>query len=310
MMETTEEQRHREFDAWVEAATAVISSNAEARVVRAQLLDHYQEHRMTLETDGWSAPEAHAAALARLGSPEEVQRTWMQRMGQVEALPWTLGWLALGLQLSGVAGWRMGMYLSWLTAATAVVVGGRRLWRTVAILAAYWQAQWSKLPTFLVLAGAIIGVAIGFEPVWAGQPIWDGHTLDVTVFWWKIPVILVSLAVLATITWRGVCRARTGAWAATGQVSGAVALGLVVGSAVGFVATWEWLLHYVVPALPGHIGYLPDWPWQAVSYTLSQHMVPAVIILTAWVMAVATMAGKVRTDRHMRDFAVAVRTRE
>jgi hypothetical protein len=39
-------------------------------------------------------------------------------------------------------------------------------------------------------------------------------------------------------------------------------------------------------------------------------MVPAVIILTAWVMAVATMAGKVRTDRHKRGLAVATGTRE
>ncbi len=122
---------------------------------------------------------------------------------------------------------------------------------------------------------AIIGVAIGFEPVWAGQPIWGGQTLDVMTMWWKIPVMLSSLAVLAAVTWREVYQARTGAWAASGQVSGGAALGLVVGSAVGFAATWEWLLHDVVPAQPGHVGYLPHWPWQAVSYTLSQHMIPA-----------------------------------
>lgn len=310
MMGATEEQRQLELDAWVEEATGAIVSNAEARMVRAQLINHYQEHRMTLEADGWSAPDAHEAALARLGSPSEAQRAWVQRMGLAEALPWTLGFLALLLQLSSVAGWRMGVYLSWLAGGVAVVLGGRRLGRALATLITYWQGQWSKLPFSLILVGALVGVAIGFEPVWAGQPIWGGQTLDVMVMWWKIPVMLASLAVLAAVTWRGVYQARTGAWAASGQVSGGAALGLVLGSAVGFGATWEWLLHTVVPAKPGHIGYLPHWPWQAVSYTLSQHMVPAVVILAVWVMGVATIAGQARTRHQRRDLTVATDTRE
>jgi hypothetical protein len=306
----TEEQRQLELAAWVEEATAVIVSNAEARVVRAELINHYQEHRLSLEADGWSASEAHEAALARLGSTGDAQRTWIRRIGLAEALPWTLGFLSVGLQFVGVAGWRMGIYLSWVTAATAVVLAGRRLWRTAVTLAAYWYRQWSKLPTALIVTGGVVGLAIGFEPIWAGEPIWGGHTLDVIVPWWKIPVMLASLAVLAVVTWRGVYRAQTGAWAASGQISGGIALGLVVGSTVGFAATWEWLLHNVIPAQPGHIGYLPDWPGQAVSYTLRQHIVPAVVILAAWVMGIATMAGKARTHRQGLDQAVAIDTSE
>lgn len=310
MMGTTEDQRQLELQAWVEEATAVIASNAEARMVRAQLIDHYQEHRMTLEADGWSAPDAHEAALARLGSPAEAQRTWVQRMGLADALPWTLGFLALGLQLGGLAGWRMGVYLSWLAAGIAVILGGRPLWRALPTLITYWRGQWSKLPSSLILVGAIIGAAVGFEPVWAGQPIWGGQTLDVMVMWWKIPVMLASLSLLAAFAWRGVYRSRTGPWAASGQVSGGAALGLVLGSAAGFGATWEWLLHDIVPAQSGHVGYLPHWPWQAVSQTLSQHMAPAVVILAVWVIGVAQMAANGRTRLQIRDLDVVADTRE
>lgn len=195
----------------------------------------------------------------------------------------------------------MGVYLSWLAAGAAVLLGGRHLARVLVTLVRYWRGQWSKLPSALILAGAVIGGAIGFEPVWAGQPIWGGQTLDVAMMWWKLPVMLASLAVLAVITWRGVYRAPNGAWAASSQVSGGVAVGLVLGGTVGFGATWEWLWHYVVRPLPGHVGYLPHWPWQAVSYTLSQHLVPAVVALIVWVMGIAALAAKARTQRQMRD---------
>lgn len=297
MMGATEEQRLLELEAWVEDATAVIVSNLEARAVRAELISHYQEHRMMLEADGWSAPEAHQTALAQLGSPQDAQRTWVQRMGLAEALPWTLGALAIGLQLSGVAGWPLGLYLSWIVAGTAVVLGGRRLWRIATSLAAYWRAQWVKLSVPLILAGGLIGLAIGFEPVWAGQPIWGGHALDSLIFWWKIPVMLVTLAFLGAVAWRGVYQARTAAWAASGQVGGGALVGLVLGSGLGLAATCTWLVHHVVPASPGHTGYLPHWPWQAVSYSLSEHMVPAVVILSVWVIGVAMAAGQSRQHR-------------
>ncbi len=108
-----------------------------------------------------------------------------------------------------------------------------------------------KLPSSLILVEAIIGVAIGFEPVWARQPIWGGQALDVMVMWWKLPVMPASLSVLVAVTWRGVYRARTRAWAVSGQASGGAALGLVLGTASGLGATWEWLLHNVVPLPTG-----------------------------------------------------------
>ncbi len=53
-----------------------------------------------------------------------------------------------------------------------------------------------KIPRILVLVGGIVGLAIGFEPIWAGQPIWGGHYLfTIDHKWALIAVLLMLLAV-------------------------------------------------------------------------------------------------------------------
>ena len=90
---------------------------------------------------------------------------------------------------------------------------------------------------------------------------------------------------------------------ASSQVSGGAALGLVMGGVLGFGTTWTWLLLNIIPPKPGDVGYLPHWPWQAVSYTLSMHLAPGIIILVGWVMLVGSIAGRVRAGRNREPIA-------
>lgn len=298
MMGSEELQRQLEFLTWVETASAMIVSNAQARAVRMELINHYQEHRQEREGAGWPPSEAHRAAMDQLGSSLEAQKTWACHVGIPDALPWTLGFLTVALQVIAVFGWHWGIYLSWITAGFAIVTGGRRLKETVVTISRYWLMQWRKFPTTMKLVGGLVGFIVGFEPVWAGEPIWNGHTLDVLLSSWPIPVGVIILSTLTWTTAHTVNHMKTSPMAASSQVGGGAALGLVMGGSLGFGTTWTWLLVNVIPPKPGTVGYLPHWPWQAVSYTLSTHLAPGITILVAWVMLVGAIAGRFRVHQN------------
>ncbi|PSR33893.1 MAG: hypothetical protein C7B46_07840 [Sulfobacillus benefaciens] len=97
MMGNEELQRQLELVTWVETASAMIVSNAQARVVRMELINHYQEHRQEREGAGWPPSEAHRAAMDQLGSSLEAQKTWACHVRIPDALPWTLGFLTVAL---------------------------------------------------------------------------------------------------------------------------------------------------------------------------------------------------------------------
>ncbi|MHB1612373.1 MAG: hypothetical protein ACYCT0_11870, partial [Sulfobacillus sp.] len=219
-------------------------------VVRMELINHYQEHRQEREGAGWPPSEAHRAAMDQLGSSIEAQSTWACYVGMPEALPWTLGFLTVALQAIGVFGWHWGIYLSWITAGFAIVSGGRHLKETVVTTSRYWLMQWRKFPATMKLVGGLVGFIVGFEPVWAGEPIWNGHTLDVLVISWPIPVGLVILSTLTWTTWHTVNHMKTSPMAASSQVGGGAALGLVMGGSLGFGTTWTWLLLNIIPPNP------------------------------------------------------------
>ncbi|MCL8209318.1 MAG: hypothetical protein K6V97_14805 [Actinomycetia bacterium] len=284
----TEEDRQRELARWLEDATAVMAANDEARVVRLELLDHYQELRRAWEADGWEPSEAHRAALARMGAAAAIKRVWTQRVGVRDVLPGTLALLALALQVLNAGGWRPGLYLSWLVVVTGLVSGGSRVKRALADIVAYWRGQWSKLPPLLCGMGGVVGFLVGFEPIWAGR------YLDVWLPVWPVPVGGAILVALTWATWDGVHRAHARPWAAAGQVAGGFSLGLLVGAGLGLAAALAWLRHFVAPPQPGRIGYLPHWPWDAVGFTVTDRMAPVLVLLIAWVMAVATWAGSHR----------------
>ncbi len=303
MMDNEELQRQLELVTWVETATAMIVSNAQARVVRMELMNHYQEHCKEREAAGWPFSEAHQSAMDQLGSPLKAQSNWTYHVGMPDVLPWTLGFLALVLQVIAVFGWHLGIYLSWITAGFAIVTGGRRFKETIVTTSRYWLMQWRKFPSTMKLVGGLVGFIMGFEPVWAGQPIWNGHTLDFLVASWPIPVGLLILSTLTWTTWHTVNQTKTSPMGASSQVSGGAALGLVMGGVLGFGTTWTWLLLNIIPPKPGDVGYLPHWPWQAVSYTLSMHLAPGIIILVGWVMLVGSIAGRVRAGRNREPIA-------
>lgn len=49
-----------------------------------------------------------------------------------------------------------------------------------------------------MLVGGIVGLAIGFEPIWAGQPIWGGHYLFTIDHKWALIAVLLTLL---AVTW-------------------------------------------------------------------------------------------------------------
>lgn len=120
---------------------------------------------MALEADGWSAIEAHQSALSQLGAASVTERSWIQYIGFREVLPAILGFLALLVQIAGVAGWHRGLYLSWLIAGVALVAGGPQAKQTFSRVATLWRGPWSKIPISMVVIGGVVGFIVGFEPI-------------------------------------------------------------------------------------------------------------------------------------------------
>ena len=145
------------------------------------------------------------------------------------------------------------------------------------------------IPTGVLAATGLVGAAVGFEPIWAGQ------YLDRVYLGWPVSVTAITLAVLAVVTWRAV-RGKNAEASQAALVIAAVA-GLVVGGAVGFMGSLEWLLHLVVPPAPGHIGYLPHWPWQAVSGPLGNRIVPALVAVALWVAGIGLLVRRLGRER-------------
>jgi hypothetical protein len=106
---------------------------------------------------------------------------------------------------------------------------------------------------------------------------------------WALVAVLLTVLAVTWATWRAVQRdPRAGCLARRDAIVG-FAVGIGVGGGVGFAATLEWLIHWVVPPAPGHVGYLPQWPWQAVAVPLAHHLLPGAIFLVLWVAALAAI---------------------
>ncbi len=132
----------------------------------------------------------------------------------------------------------------------------------------------------VIATGVAAGIAVGFEPVWAGR--W----LDLAFPSWPIPVGVAILVALAAALWRGTRQIDS---AKGPTVTMMAVLSIVAGGIVGFGATVVALGYFVVPPMPGHIGDLPGWPWQAVSWELMHRLMPAVVGLGIWVALVCAV---------------------
>lgn len=137
-----------------------------------------------------------------------------------------------------------------------------------------------------LIIGSIMGFIVGFEPIWAGQ------YLDHAYSGWPLPVGALLLWVLTWTVWQPVRHALAQPLVIRAQVVTGVAVGLAVGGALGFGATLEWFTHFVVPPAPGHIGYLPNWPWDAVSWPLTNRILPVLLGMVLWVAAIGSVAVK------------------
>ncbi len=145
--------------------------------------------------------------------------------------------------------------------------------------------QWKTSRMGLII-GSIVGFLVGFEPVWAGQYV------DHMYPGWPLPIGVLLLVVLTGTVWHPVRQATSQPLLIRAQVVTGIAVGLAVGGALGFGATLEWLTHFVVPPTPGHIGYLPNWPWDAVSWPLTNRILPVLLGMVLWVAAIGAAAVK------------------
>lgn len=280
--------REIELARWLEEATGTIENNQEAREVRMELMGHYRDLCQELEEDGFSADESHRTAFSRLGGADAIERAWPVAVGHPLILPWTLVSLAIPLQILGALAWTPALFLSWVAAGTGLLFFFRRIRFIARTLGLYWKGQLTRVPAWVYGVGTLLGFPLGFEPIWAGRYldyVARGQTLA-----WAVPWLLVTMAVGVLVAWNGVHRTRSGPWTAGGRVAAGLIGGFLLGGGVGFAGTLVVLGHVGRP-LPGHVGYIPNWPWGAVSYSVAAHMIPSTILYAVFVLAMSALAS-------------------
>lgn len=144
----------------------------------------------------------------------------------------------------------------------------------------------------VIVTGFAAGLVVGLEPIWAGQ--W----LDFAFPAWPFPLgIAVLLAVASGVWWGWQWRADVSAR----RITQTAVVSIVVGGMVGFSTTLLVLSAFIVPPLPGHIGYLPGWPWQVLGWVFTHRLIPGVVGLGLWATLVGAAKARVAagiTARH------------
>jgi len=120
-----------------------------------------------------------------------------------------------------------------------------------------------SLPRVSLIVGGVVGFALGFEPIWAGQPIWDGQVLFSVYHKWVLIAIVVTLA---GVTW-STRQALFGTHYASGSRARTVGISLVellvMGSFLVFAfPTANWEVPWTWPAIIVSLGTACGAIWQ------------------------------------------------